>query len=150
VKTRIKEKLLQECNLHTIVRFPKSVFAPYTSIATNMLFFTKGTPTTETWFFEHPLPEGYKAYSKTKPMRIDEFDLEKEWWNNRVETENAWCVNIDEIKNRDYNLDIKNPNKLEDLMEDPEILLTRFKEERVKAQDLLEQLRAVLTEALLR
>lgn len=150
VKTRIKEKIMQECNLHTIVRLPKSVFAPYTTIATNILFFTKGTPTSQTWFFEHPLPEGYKAYSKTKPMSITEFDLEKEWWNNRVETENAWCVNIDEIKNRSYNLDIKNPNKLEDLMENPAVILTRFKEERAKAQDILEQLRAVLTKALLK
>ena len=150
VKTRIKEKLLRECNLHTIVRLPKSVFAPYTSIATNILFFTKGTPTTETWYFEHPLPEGYKAYSKTKPISISEFNLEKEWWENRVETENAWCVNIDEIRNREYNLDIKNPNNHEDLLEDPAVILTRFEEERVKAQDMLEQLRSILTDVLLK
>lgn len=150
VKTRIKEKIMQECNLHTIVRLPKSVFAPYTSIATNVLFFTKGAPTTETWFFEHPLPESYKAYSKTRPMLIDEFNLEKQWWNNRVETDNAWCVNIEEIKKRNYNLDIKNPNKLEKLMEDPAVLLKRFKEERAQAQDILEQIRVMLTEALLK
>ena len=72
-KTRIKEKLLAECNLHTIVRLPKGVFNPYTGINTNLLFFTKGEPTKEVWFYEHPYPEGYKSYSKTKPIRIAEF-----------------------------------------------------------------------------
>ena len=81
IKTRIKEKLLEECNLHTIVRLPKGVFAPYTSIKTNLLFFTKGEPTKDVWFYEHPYPEGYKSYSKTKPMRIEEFEPEKEWWD---------------------------------------------------------------------
>jgi len=110
VKTRIKEKLLEECNLHTIVRLPNGVFAPYTDINTNLLFFTKGEPTKETWFFEHPLPEGYKKYNKTKPIRIEEFDLEKTWWEDRTENRYAWRVSIDEIKKCNYNLDIKNPN----------------------------------------
>ena len=90
VKTRIKERLLTECNLHTIVRLPKGVFAPYTSINTNVLFFEKGQPTTDIWYYEHPYPEGYKSYSKTKPMRIAEFDAEKAWWTDRKETEQAW------------------------------------------------------------
>lgn len=110
VKTNIKEKLLAEFNLHTIVRLPNGVFAPYTGINTNILFFTKGEPTKEVWFFEHPLPEGYKNYTKTKPMRIDEFQLEKDWWDNRVENEYAWKVTIDDIKMRNYNLDFKNPS----------------------------------------
>ena len=80
VKTRIKEKLLTECDLHTIVRLPNGVFAPYTSIKTNLLFFTKGRPTKDVWFYEHPYPPGAKSYNKTKPIRIDEFDVEKEWW----------------------------------------------------------------------
>jgi type I restriction enzyme M protein len=80
VKTRIKEHLLTECDLHTIVRMPKGVFAPYTSIKTNVLFFTKGTPTKEVWYYEHPYPEGVTSYNKTKPMRIEEFDAEKVWW----------------------------------------------------------------------
>src|SRR6266568_2578517 len=92
VKTRIKERLLTECELHTIVRLPKSVFAPYTSIQTNMLFFTKGRPTREVWYYEHPYPSGYKSYSKTKPMRIAEFDPEKVWWTDRKETAQAWKV----------------------------------------------------------
>lgn len=113
VKTAIKEKLLEEFNLHTIVRLPNGVFSPYTNINTNLLFFEKGQPTKETWYFEHQLPEGYKNYSKTKPIRIEEFELEKQWWNNRAENEYAWKVFVDDIKKRSYNLDFKNP-KAED------------------------------------
>lgn len=110
VKTAIKEKLLEEFNLHTIVRLPNGVFAPYTGINTNLLFFEKGKPTEEIWYFEHPLPEGYKNYTKTKPIRLEEFDFEKQWWNDRVENEYAWKASIDEIKQRNYNLDLKNPS----------------------------------------
>ncbi len=92
IKTRIKKQLLEECNLHTIVRLPKGVFAPYTTIKTNILFFTKGEPTKDVWFYEHPYPDGYKSYSKTKPMRIEEFEPEKAWWDNREENERAWKV----------------------------------------------------------
>lgn len=111
VKTRIKEKLLEEYNLHTIIRLPNGVFNPYTGISTNLLFFEKGTPTKEIWYFEHPYPVGVKSYNKTRPINIKEFDLEKSWWNNREETEYAWKVSLDEIKARKYNLDIKNPTK---------------------------------------
>lgn len=89
VKTRIKEKLMQECNLHTIIRLPKSVFAPYTSINTNLLFFTKGEPTKETWFYRLDMPDGYKNFSKTKPMKKEHFKEVVEWWNDRKE------INID-------------------------------------------------------
>ena len=127
VKTRIKEKLLTECNLHTIVRLPNGVFNPYTGIKTNLLFFMKGEPTKEIWYYEHPYPDGYKSYSKTKPMRIQEFEPEKEWWNNRHENEFAWRVTIDEIAANNYNLDIKNPN-VEDIDHgDPEELLAKYK-----------------------
>ena len=98
VKSKIKEKLLAECNLHTVVRLPNGVFAPYTGIKTNLLFFTKGEPTREIWFYEHPYPPGYKSYSKTKPIRIEEFAPEKEWWNNRVENEFAWKVDFEAKK----------------------------------------------------
>lgn len=111
VKTRIKEKLLEECNLHTIVRLPKNVFAPYTDIATNLLFFEKGKPTTEVWYYEHQKPQGTKHYSKTKPIRYEEFQAELDWWNNRVENAFAWKVSIETIKERNYNLDISNPNR---------------------------------------
>jgi type I restriction-modification system DNA methylase subunit len=80
MKTRLKEKLLAECNLHTIVRLPNGVFNPYTGIKTNLLFFTKGRPTEQIWYYEHPYPEGYKSYSKTKPMRFAEFATEIDWW----------------------------------------------------------------------
>jgi type I restriction enzyme M protein len=123
IKTRIKKKLIEECNLHTIVRLPKSVFAPYTTIATNVLFLTKGQPTQHVWYYEHPLPHGYKAYNKSKPMRIAEFDIEKSWWEERKETEQAWKVSISEIVDSNYNLDIKNPNSAVDIAEDPQELL---------------------------
>ena len=98
VKTRIKEKLLTECNLHTIVRLPNGVFNPYTGIKTNLLFFTKGEKTREVWYYEHPYPEGYKSYNKTKPIRIEEFEPEKAWWGQREENEHAWRVLFKDIE----------------------------------------------------
>ncbi len=98
IKARIKEHLLEECDLHTIVRLPNGVFNPYTGIKTNLLFFTKGRPTEKIWFYEHPYPEGYKSYSKTKPMRIEEFEPEKAWWNNRAENEHAWKIDFKKMK----------------------------------------------------
>lgn len=114
VATRIKENLLEKCNLHTVVRLPNGVFAPYTGIKTNLLFFEKGKPTRDVWYFEHPYPDGVKNYNKTKPINIKEFDLEKAWWNKRVENEYAWKVSYAELKQRNYNLDIKNPSKAEE------------------------------------
>lgn len=111
VKTRIKEKLLTEFNLHTIVRLPKGVFSPYTDINTNLLFFSKGKPTQEVWFYELPLPEGYKKFTQTKPIRYLDFDHLKTWWTVRTENESAWRVSIEEIIQNDYNLDIDNPFK---------------------------------------
>jgi len=128
VKSRIKERLLQECNLHTIVRLPNGVFNPYTGIKTNLLFFTKGEKTKEVWYFEHPYPEGYKSYSKTKPIRIEEFELEKSWWYDRKENEYAWRVPVDEIIAHGYNLDIKNPNAPNDTYGDPDKLLKKYNE----------------------
>ena len=115
VKTRLKEQLMEECNLHTIVRLPNSVFKPYASIGTNLLFFEKGEPTKEIWFYEHRVPEGQKAYSMTKPIRIEHLKPCVEWWGGRkrkgrVENEVAWRVTADEVKARGYNLDFKNPH----------------------------------------
>lgn len=90
VKTRIKEKFLQECNLHTVVRLPNGVFSPYTSIKTNLLFFTKGEPTGEIWFYELPLPEGRKNFTKTAPIKNKDFAPCVAWWDNRAENEQAW------------------------------------------------------------
>ncbi len=139
VKTRIKEALLTECNLHTIVRMPRGVFNPYTSINTNLLFFTKGTPTKEVWFYEHPYPEGAKSYNKTKPIRIEEFEAERAWWGSekdrfksRVETDQAWKVTIDQLKASGFNLDQKNPRKKEEGPGDIDELIPEY--EKLLAQ----------------
>ncbi len=116
VKTRIKEKLLAEFDLHTIVRLPKGVFSPYTDINTNLLFFSKGRPTSEVWFYELPLPDTYKKYTKTKPINTEEFNVLKSWWYDRSANDFAWKVSLDEIQNRNYNLDIKNPSDIESVV----------------------------------
>lgn len=135
VKTRIKEKLLGECNLHTIVRLPNGVFNPYTGIKTNLLFFAKGQPTTEVWYYEHPYPEGAKSYNKGKPIRIEEFATEKKWWSTpdkhgryskRKETEQAWRVSIEDIRKNNFNLDLKNPHKAEGDLRTVEDLLPEY------------------------
>ena len=123
VKQRVRQKLLEECNLHTIIRLPNSVFQPYATVATNLLFFTKGTSTgsapatKEVWYYEHRLPEGQKAYSKTKPIQAKEFEPIKTWWNDRKESDIAWKVDIQTIIDRNYDLDIKNPTKQEEVHE---------------------------------
>lgn len=155
MKTRLKEKLLNECNLHTIVRLPNGVFNPYTGIKTNLLFFTKGQPTETVWFYEHPYPEGYKNYSKTKPMRFEEFGPEIEWWGSesdgfahRVETEQAWKVSIEAIRERDYNLDIKNPWQEEEEVQDPDELLAKYEQQQTEIQEIRDQIRTILDDAL--
>ena len=155
VKTRIKERLLTECNLHTIVRLPNGVFAPYTGIKTNLLFFTKGRPTKEVWYYEHPYPAGYKSYSKTKPIRIEEFAAEKAWWGSaddnfaaRAENEIAWKVSLDEIKARNYNLDIKNPHSPDEEIHDPAKLKAHYEALQGQIQATRDELKAVLAAAL--
>jgi len=111
VKARIREKLLTDCNLHTIVRLPQSTFFPAT-VSTNLLFFEKGEPTKEIWYYEHHLPEGQKSYSKTKPIQFDEFKPLTEWWNDRQENEVAWKIKVEDLNS--WDLDIKNPVKQED------------------------------------
>ncbi len=117
VKQRVRQKLLEDCNLHTIIRLPNSVFQPYATVATNLLFFDKGTPTKEVWYYEHKMPDGYKSYSKTKPIQVKEFDPIKAWWRNRIESDICWKVNIDAIRERGFDLDIKNPVKAEEVHE---------------------------------
>lgn len=110
VATEIKKHLLETCNLHTIVRLPQGVFNPYAGVNTNLLFFTKGEPTKEIWYYHMPLPEGMKQYTKGKPIKHHEFDAVREWWNKREENEFAHKVSIEQIQERNYNLDFKNPN----------------------------------------
>ena len=109
VKQRIREEFLTQCNVHTIVRLPNSVFQPYAIVATNLLFFTKGEPTREIWYWEHKLPEGQKSYSKTKPIHKSEFASLLVWWGKRTENEQAWKVPVEKIAESGWNLDIKNP-----------------------------------------
>ena len=148
VKTKIKKKMLEECNLHTIVRLPKSVFAPYTSISTNVLFLTKGEPTKDVWYFEHKLPEGVKAYNKTKPMRLEEFDVEKKWWAKRQESEQAWKVSASYIAKNNYNLDIKNPNAPLKVHDDPDELLKLYQDAVTSVFQLQEELKSLLQKSL--
>ena len=155
MKTRLKQSLLEACNLHTIVRLPNGVFSPYTGIKTNLLFFTKGKPTEHVWYYEHPYPEGSKSYSKTKPMRFEEFQTEIDWWGDEADsfskrepTEQAWKVGIDEIVARNYNLDIKNPHEGEKISHDPDELLSQYQAQQAAIADLRNQLKDILRQAL--
>ena len=146
VKQRIREKWLTSCNLHTIVRLPNSVFSPYATVATNLLFFEKGSPTQEVWYYEHKLPEGQKSYSKTKPIKVAEFDPIKKWWNNRQESNVAWKVPIEGIIKRGWDLDIKNPHKKEDeIIYSTSELLDMLHKSFRKSDELLKQLRKELS-----
>jgi len=136
IKVSIKKKLLGEFNLHTVIRLPHSVFAPYTSITTNILFFDHTKPTKETWFYRLDMPEGYKHFSKTKPMKLEHFNKCIEWWNNREDIvvndfDKAKMYNIDEIMVNDYNLDLCGiPYEDEEILS-PDELIKNYQEHRV-------------------
>ena len=145
VKQRIRQHFLESCNLHTIVRLPNSVFQPYATVATNLLFFEKGKPTSKIWYWEHNLPEGQKSYSKTKTIKVEEFDVLKKWWKKKTENKQAWKVDIKVIEENGYNLDIKNPFKEEEKKEYSsaellEILHKSFE----KSNQLLDELKTVI------
>lgn len=155
MKTRLKQSLLEECNLHTIVRLPNGVFNPYTGIKTNLMFFTKGRPTEQVWYYEHPYPDGVKSYNKTKPMSFEEFQTEIDWWGDeadgfaaRVQTEQGWKISIDDIVARNYNLDIKNPHVGELVNHDPDELLQKYQQQQNDITDLRNQLKDILQQAL--
>ncbi|MBL0202406.1 MAG: SAM-dependent DNA methyltransferase [Chitinophagaceae bacterium] len=144
VKQRVRQKLLEDCNVHTIVRLPQSVFAPYATVNTNLIFFEKGKPTKEIWYYEHTLPEGAKAYSKTKPIRIEEFDPIKKWWKKRDESELSWNVSIDTIIERNYDLDIKNPNRVvEEVIYDRKAIIKKLETNQSKIAAILDELKAM-------
>jgi len=127
--------------VHTIVRLPQSVFAPYATVNTNLIFFEKGKPTKEIWYYEHTLPDGQKAYSKTKPIRLEEFEPIKQWWNNRQESEAAWKVPIQSIIDRNFDLDIKNPNKkVEEVVYDRMAIIQNLENSFQKSLELLKEL----------
>jgi type I restriction enzyme M protein len=155
VKTRLKEHLMAECNLHTIVRLPNSVFRPYASIGTNLLFFEKGTPTKDIWYWEHQVPPGQKAYSMTRSIRVDHLDDCAKWWGGpgregREENERAWKVSAEDIKARGYNLDIKNPHTVAEEHGDPETLLAELNTAEADVAAIRDQLKAILSGALTR
>jgi type I restriction enzyme M protein len=147
IAAKIKEELLSEFNLHTIVRMPNGVFAPYANIPTNLLFFERGISTKDIWYYEQPLPADRKNYTKTRPIQFEEFTDCLAWWNSRVENERAWRVSTAEVATKNFNLDIKNPNRQEDYEHLPPEQLARDiaqKEARIAAlmaeiQDLLKQ-----------
>lgn len=145
IKQRVRQKLLEECNLHTIIRLPNSVFQPYATVATNLLFFEKGKATKEIWYYEHRLPQGQKSYSKTRPIRVEELKPIKQWWDNRTESEVAWKVDIQTIIDRGYDLDIKNPHKVEETYQHTSAeLMELLAKSMQKSKDLLNQLKAEL------
>ncbi|GIW54151.1 MAG: type I restriction modification enzyme M subunit [Nitrospiraceae bacterium] len=135
VAARIKEELLKEFNLHTIVRLPNGVFAPYTNIPTNVLFFDRSGPTKDVWYYEHPLPEGRKNYTKTQPLQFEEFQPLIAWWKTREENERAWKVPAAELLADNCNLDRKNPRAKADI--------THLPPERIAA-DILEKERRIM------
>jgi type I restriction enzyme M protein len=145
VAARIKKDLLESFNLHTIVRLPNGVFAPYTSIPTNVLFFERSGPTKDIWYYEHPLPEGQKNYTKTQPLQFDEFAPLFEWWHDRKENERAWCVPARQIIENGYNLDLKNPSAPDDLEHrSPEELVESIIEKERRILEIMEEIKGML------
>ena len=152
VCARIKAQLLEEFNLHTIVRLPNGVFAPYTSIPTNLLFFDRSGPTKCIWYYEMPLPEGRKNYSKTKPLQFEEFADCLAWWKKRKSNGRAWKVKASEVIKKDangnllsVNLDIKNPNAAEALEHlPPEQLVEDILAKEKRIIEIMGEVKAVL------
>mgnify|MGYP002545882053 CR=1 FL=1 len=152
-KMAIKEKLLSEFNLHTVIRMPHSVFAPYTSITTNILFFDRTHPTTETWFYRLDMPEGYKNFSKTKPMKLEHFAPTVEWWDNREEItidgfDKAKKYTVEELKARSYNIDLCGyPHEEEEILP-PKELIQQYQEKRASLNADIDRILAQITDIL--
>jgi type I restriction enzyme M protein len=145
VAAKVKEELLSEFDLHTVVRLPNGVFAPYTSIPTNLLFFERGGPTHETWYYEQQLPTDRKNYTKTKPMQFEEFGECLAWWDARTENERAWKVSAEAIAASNYNLDIKNPSRQEDYEHmPPEELATDIIQKEALIAELMGEIQVML------
>lgn len=154
VKARIKQQLLEECNLHTIIRLPNSVFKPYATVSTNLLFFEKGARTQDVWFYEHEVPEGQKSYSKTKPIKLEYLNPIKSWWGgesrlDRKETDFAWKISVDALVENNFNFDIKNPNSRINNVRELHEIDAELKKTDVALSDSIDSLRSHL-ESLLR
>ena len=149
-KVAIKKKLFSEFNLHTVIRMPHSVFAPYTSITTNILFFDRTKPTEETWFYRLDMPEGYKNFSKTKPMELKHFDAAVNWWNNREEInvdgfDKAKKFTAEEIAARNYNIDLCGyPHEEEEILP-PKELIQQYQEKRASLNADIDRTQAQIT-----
>ncbi len=152
-KIAIKKKLIEDFNLHTIVRMPSSVFAPYTSITTNILFFDKSKKTDEIWFYRVDMPEGYKHFSKTKPMKLEHFNKCLEWWNNRItiEEENSFKAQkytVNEIIEKNYNLDLCGyPHEEEEILS-PKDLIQQYQEKRASLNADIDRILEQITDIL--
>lgn len=152
-KVGIKRKLLNEFNLHTVIRLPHSVFAPYTSITTNILFFDNNHPTEETWFYRMDMPEGYKNFSKTKPILLEHFNPVIDWWNNRKEIEidgsfKAKKYSKKELEDKNYNLDLCGFPHVEEEILEPKELIAKYKEERTELNQKIEKTLAEILKVL--
>ena len=152
-KVAIKKKLMNEFNLHTIIRMPGSVFSPYTSITTNILFFDHSGSTKQTWFYRLDMPEGYKHFSKTKPMRTEHFDPVREWWGNRTEIVDgdgfkAKCYTASEIAEGSYNLDLCGyPHEEEEILP-PKELIQEYQEKRASLNANIDRILEKITDIL--
>lgn len=152
-KVAIKTKLFSEFNVHTIIRMPGSVFSPYTSITTNILFFDHTGPTEETWFYRLDMPEGYKHFSKTKPMKLEHFAPAVEWWSDRKEIQldgfdKAKKYTVQEIKDRNYNIDLCGyPHEEEEILP-PKELIQQYQEKRASLNADIDRILAQITEIL--
>jgi len=145
---RIKEELLKDFNLHTIVRLPNGVFAPYTSIPTNLLFFDRSHPTEEVWYYEQPLPEGRKNYTKTQPIQFEEFAGCVAWWQSREENERALKVSASELLAAGCNLDRKNPSAATDFEHlPPEQLADDILKKEQRIAEIMGEIKQLLNEA---
>jgi type I restriction enzyme M protein len=152
VGERIKKELIENFNLHTIVRLPNGVFAPYAGIETNLLFFEKGKPTDEIWYYELPLPPDRQnmenpCYTKTRPVCYEEFEPLQKWWDNRQEDEHAWKIPAKEVAKNNYNLDIKNPRptKLSE-QRSPEDISSSVIEKEKKILEVMQEIQEELVE----
>jgi len=145
VCARIKQDLIKDFNLHTIVRLPNGVFSPYTNIPTNILFFDRSGPTKDVWYYEHPLPPGRKNYTKTQPLQLEEFEPCVAWWREREENDQAWKVEAKELLETDCNLDRKNPRaKPEFEHMPPGQLVDEILEKELRIVALMKEVQATL------
>jgi type I restriction enzyme M protein len=148
IKAAIKKKLLEENDLHTIIRLPKDVFAPYTNINTNLLFFTKGRSTKGVWFYRLEMPKGYKHFSKTKPMLDEHFAVVNEWWDNRIESEVSQYVPTEDIVAGGYNLDLCGfPHDVKEILP-PEQFIPQYLSEKAAISARIESILADITAAM--